>query len=256
MNTLPRYRIFQMASEFWEAAGITPVYPLRASNLEQAAFLLYPVNIIKLNQLTISTINQWLAGNNFYHLSTIEERQLFGLLFVHKGHAFIFLDGTDDTNEQLLTLAHELAHYILEIDKPRKQAISQYGINIADVFDGLRQPSVSERLSGIISRTHIQPYLHLLEKPEMNSESRWHVWNAENAADTLAWELIAPEYLVKEKLLGKGISLEFNKLRETLPNLLSEHFQFPDTIAELYAKKLTCCWTKGGPSMTDWLGII
>lgn len=255
MSAVTNNKAFQIAAEFWDSANIIPVYPLQVSDLEQAAFLLYPVNIIKLNQLTLSAINQWLATHNFYPLSATEDKQLFGLLFVHKGHAFIFIDGTAGVKEQLFTLSHELAHYIIEIDRPRKQAIAQYGPDIGDVFDGLRQPNISEQFAGIVSRVGVRPYLHLLEKPEMDSESRWKVWQAENAADSLAWELLAPESLVKEKLLHKGILLRFNELKQFLPVLLSESFQLPDAIAKLYANKLTYRWTKGGPSVAEWLGM-
>ena len=132
MSALTNNKAFQIAAEFWDSADIIPVYPLQLSDLEHAAVLLYPINIIKLNQLTFSAVNQWLVARNFYTLSAIDDKQLFGLLFVHKGHAFVFIDGTAGVKEQLFTLSHELAHYILEIDRPRKQAIAQHGANIAD----------------------------------------------------------------------------------------------------------------------------
>jgi len=255
MNPSGKYKIISAGTEFWKAAGIKPVYPLTASDLEHAAFLLYPVNIIKLNHLSISSINQWLSGNRISNFIHTEEKQLFGLLFVRKGHAFIFLDGTSSPGEQLITLAHEIAHYILEIDQPRKIAIAKYGTGIIDVFDGLRQPSESEKLSAIISHIGVRPHLHLVEKLEMNNEGRWRVWVAESDADALAWELLAPEYLVRKRLKSEGNSLLFNELKDTLPNLLSDYFQLPQAIAEVYANKLIYSWTSGGPSVAEWLGL-
>lgn len=253
MKHLHRNAIKELATNFWK--GMKVSYPIQYSFLEGAAFAKYPVNITRLNKLTLSKVIDWLSKHNCSCESIEEDKSLFGLLFMQKGHAFIFLDGTSEIRESLFTLAHELAHYIIEIEHPKRLAVNIYGSQIEDVFDGKRVSTVAEQVSVITSQIDIQPYINLLEKEEMDGISRIKVWEAESSADILALELIAPEDVVKKTLNSLRIQIRFYDLKEKLPELLSTYFYLPESISHTYATALCYKWCRGGPSFSDWLGL-
>lgn len=225
--------IAQTAADFWKQAGVVPKYPLQPNYLEQAICLLLPINIVKLNKLSLFEVISWLAEHS-YSMQISEDCTLCGLLFISQGQGIIFINGSHSLDEQSYTLAHELGHYLLEFDQPRKKAKLLFDNKIDEIFLGIRKPTIEDELSGIIKRVNVRPYVHFLEEDNTSAEGRARVWDAENKADALAFELLAPFHTVHAELKEKCKYLTFNCVRNELPGILAERFGLPSSVRQQY----------------------
>lgn len=244
--------IKELAEDFWKEAGLTPTYPLQPTLLEQAICLLLPVNIVRLNMLSVYKAAAWLAERS----CTIQIEQdcpLYGLLFIHRGQGFIFLNGTLSPSEQCYTLAHELGHYLLEFEHPRKKTITLLGNGMEEIFQGTRKPTVEEELTGIIKRTNVSPYVHLLEENHSTVEERFQVWAAEDRADAMAFELLAPFHAVDAELNIRRESWSFNRIKEELPDILARKFGLPASVTKQYATAIAYRLFPHGGGLIEYL---
>jgi len=145
-------------SAFWDLSGEMEPFP---RNLERYVALALPLTIIKLPRLRITDIQNWLAGRGAALELTCRARQLCGCLVAHWGEGLIFVYGADPQAEIRFTIAHELAHFLFDYLLPRSLALSTFGISVREVLDGLRRPSVSERLQAVFASRplplHINP---------------------------------------------------------------------------------------------------
>jgi Zn-dependent peptidase ImmA (M78 family) len=179
-------------------------------------------------------MNTWLAKNDIENIWYQQDRRLRACLVAHSGHGIIFLDSTDSDEEQRFSLAHELAHYLLDYWKPRKNAVQRLGSTVLEVFDGVRPPWPEERIDAILTGIQLGFHVHLMER---NSEGRIAVAaisTAESRADRLAYELLAPSDTVFDSLERHGT----NKPRDAVCALLQTDFGLPEIQARQYASLL------------------
>jgi hypothetical protein len=94
-------------------------------------------------------------------------------------------------DEIRLTVAHELAHFLLHYLWPRETAIQRLGDSIVSVLDGERLPTPVERLSGVLRSVELGPCQHLLERDSVGTADV-AATRIEAQADLLAFELLAP----------------------------------------------------------------
>jgi hypothetical protein len=113
-------------------------------------------------------------------------------LLAYRGHGFIFVSGSDGPEEQRLTIAHEVAHFLVDYLWPRRQVIQTLGERITDVLDGLRKATPAERAAAILSHVRLGAHLHVLPRSGIDEDQDSVVASAENRADWLALELVAP----------------------------------------------------------------
>lgn len=66
------------------------------------------------------------------------DRQLRACLVAAEGNCCILLDAGDPPDEQRYSLAHEVAHFILEYQQPRQRAQRRLGDSALAVLDGQR----------------------------------------------------------------------------------------------------------------------
>lgn len=241
-----------IAKNFWCQVGRAKSGP--PYDIAGAISLQMPLDIVSLSELTLGKIDQWLVNKGIKIPISVNDRYLHGFILVKKGTGFIFVNGTDNEDERLYTIAHEASHFILDYKIPRDMAIAKIGDGVENVLDGLRQPTLDEQINGIISGISVQPFTHLLEKDGDGSFTNIKVFDAENNADALAIELLAPHNeVIKATLCGRK-KMPFDLFDQLCLDLLISKYRVPETIAKQYSKRLAYFVT-GGPSIMNKLGF-
>jgi hypothetical protein len=170
-------------------------------------------------------------------------------LLAYKDSGVIFLDAEMEEDERRFTLAHELAHFLLDSRAPRMRALAALGEGVRLVLDGLRPPSVEERVHAVLEGTPLGVVGHLMERPAAGLPSS-AVLGIETRADRLALELLAPASLVLEKVEGLR-GMPYRERVDSLAALLVREHGLPAGIARVYASGLL--HGSGGPGFRDWL---
>ncbi len=225
---------------FWERAGEVEPFP---RTLERSILLGFPVVIIKLPKLTVQKIETWLLQRGAKVTLGCSDRAIRGCLVVRAGSAFIFVDGTDAEDQQRFTLAHEMGHYLAEYWMPRDRAIKKLGHSIGEVFDGLRSPTASERIAGILTGTKIGTFVRLMDRNDSIECSSSSIWDAENQADKIGLSILAPSELV---LGSRGFSQgRYADRVDEIVRVLTSEFGLPTVVADRYGRSLLISAGKG-----------
>lgn len=177
------------AAGFWAGTDLADAYP-RA--IEQAIALKLPVTVVKLPVVTVRAVGRWLQHRCRTPAFPTYPHDLMGCLYAHGGHGFIFLCGADEPEEQRFTLAHDAAHFLVDYWWGRLRVIRELGPSVTDVLDGKRVASPEERASAILGRVRLGAHWHLLPRSGRGPEDDPRIAPAEDRADDLGLELVAP----------------------------------------------------------------
>ena len=157
------------------------------------------------------------------------DRPLRACLVARRGAGWIFLESDAPPDEKRFSLAHEVAHFLRHHWQPRQKAAA-LGREAVAAFDGDRDPTDAERLGAVLLGASLRVYSHLMRRePEFVPLD---VQEAEDEADVLACELLAPEDEVRSRMVG-----DESVLRDT--------FGLPAGAARNYAARL---W----PKVKEW----
>ena len=200
MKSPTKNELLKIARDFWFS---TPVKYSIPCDLAYAAQSILPINITSLPNLALEPVQRWFESHNISFPIKHNGRSLCACLVAYEGMGMIFLDGTDSEPERRFSLAHELAHFILEYKINRQKAVKALGDGILDVLDGKRKATVSERLDGIFSGVDIGPFVHTMERSIDGMIPTSQIQNSENMADILALELVAPHKQIKTYMSDK-----------------------------------------------------
>lgn len=252
MNSV-NHHVTRTASDFWHAAGGRGAFPY---DIIGAVSLALPIDIISLSDLSIRKIETWLSRRRIPVNIGLNDRFLHGFILVSRGSGFIFVNGTDPEEERRYTIAHEVAHFLLDYRLPRDNALQTLGPAILEVIDGFREATMDERIDGALSAVPVRPYMHLLEKTGDGSFDSWNIQKAENDADDLAVELLAPRSEILKSIypIKTRTRLSFNGIRDQCYDILRHKCLIPNSIAEIYSTRLAYFIT-GGPSLLDEFGL-
>ncbi len=243
--------IAEIAEAFWKQSGGITCWPC---DLERAVALLLPLDIVILSNLTIKKMEEWFHQRHTYYQFPAKRTRLHGCLLVYRGVGFVFIDGSDSKEERLFTLAHEVSHFIVEYVQPRLKACELLGDEIIGVLDGIRPPSIEERIESILRAINITPHIHLLEHEDTGAFARSSIWQAEDRADELALELVAPVEVVLGELKATSESMSYFECCHVVADVLMQKFGLPGVVAKTYARQLAQTLT-GGPSVLSSLGL-
>lgn len=230
-----RYEIKRIAANFWKDVGKPEPFP---RSLEPAVYWALPLGVFKLPRLWVSDVHVWLAEQGIQFELKTEDRSLHGCLIARLGRGCVLLNGTDSDAELRYSLAHEVAHFLLDYYLPRQAAVDELGPGVLEVFDGLRPATVQERVHAVLSQTSVGFHTHLMERNSNGVMGCSTVEEHEERADRLAVELLAPE---KEALhrVTKAVRSGDGLDRIQLANhLLQKEFGLPPSIAMLYGRRL------------------
>lgn len=243
--------IIELAQDFWKKAGGTSSWPC---DLDQAVAISLPIDVVSLSSLSVKEIEKWFCTRKFSYQFSTEDLSLHGFIIVTRGKGLIFINGSDSKEERLFTLAHEIAHFIIDYQLPRLKACNLFGKQILDVLDGLRAPTIQELVDGILLSIEIKPYIHLIEKNNNSYGENTKVWRSEDQADALAIELLAPFKSVYADLKKMSFP-SFINCYTAAYQLLSIKYGLPVSVTQSYAQYLAYKVT-GGPSTLESLGLI
>lgn len=240
----------ELAQNFWDGA-------VRVNDgLEAAIVMTLPIVPARISQLTLYKALAWLKqrGVVLPGLEQVQDRPLRACLIAQGApNNFILWDDSDAPADQLFSLAHEVAHFLLDYEQPREQALSHLGPQILEVFDGGRTPTIEERLHGLIAGVQVRPRQHFMERATQGDILSRQVLEIENRADILALELLAPQEqaLALVQTVIKGQPLYTQRL-EAATTLLISQYKLAPNVARAYVEQLLVL-AGGSQSFQEWL---
>src|SRR5262249_60475376 len=97
--------------------------------------------------------------------------------------------------------ADEVAPFLRDYWRPRRDAERALGPEVQAVLDGERPATPAEQLAGLLCGVAAEVHLHLLTR-DAAGRARGRESLSEREADRLAFELLAPERMVLARLRG------------------------------------------------------
>jgi Zn-dependent peptidase ImmA (M78 family) len=206
--------------------------------------------IVKLPRLHLQNIERWFQRRGLAYQFGCNDRAVRGCLLAYRGKGIIFVDGTDPDDELRYTLAHEVAHYLVDYLSPRELALERFGDSIREVLDGSRIPSTDEKIQAFLSRTKLGIYTDLMERDTRSDDISNTLWSIEDRADRIALTLLAPQAEVLDLV---DLRTPAYKQREiAIIETLTAHFGLPESIAVSYGRALLRNTNRG----RSWLESI
>src|SRR5712692_86661 len=86
-------------------------YPLDLSYFISRSF---PLSIIMLPLLRVTRVESWFQQQEIPFRFLCQDRSLCGCIIAVRGSGFIFADSSDPGDERRYTIAHEVAHFLLD----------------------------------------------------------------------------------------------------------------------------------------------
>lgn len=234
-----------VASEFWAQSGVGGDPP---RDLESAVLWSLPVYVVKVPRLGTEAVRVWLEERGLVDLAPPGARRLRACIVAAKGMGLIFIDGADPEAEQRYSLAHEVAHFLLDYFLPRRRAVELLGAGILDVLNGDRSPSDQERFSAVLRGVKLGVYSRLWDRGPDGLALDIDAVGREDAADALALELLAPRGEATKAARELGWD------PDAVAEALTRRFLLPTDIASTYAKGL-CITGRPSTSFREWLGV-
>jgi hypothetical protein len=187
-----------------------------------------PLSIVVLPRLRVVTMLRWLEQQGISAVLRLPDRALCACLVARFGYGFIFVDADISVDEARFSVAHEVAHFLRDYWWPRRRAAETLGEQILTVFDGLRSATSAERIHGLLREVQVGFHVHLMERDSHSGLPSAETDDAEQNADRLAYELLAPACVVAARTTNY----------ETADRLLRHVCGLPPAQASAYAALL------------------
>ena len=193
--------------------------------------LVLPLTVVPLPGLTPRKGLAWLVSHKRAHggLAATDELK-HGFTVAHASVGVLFLNSADPPDEQRFTLAHEVAHFVLDHLQPRSRVLRARGVSILPVLDGRQEPTLSEQLFSALERLPYRTQSNFMDRNDKGKPRTGQVMEAELRADRLAFELLAPRQELLPLLNHTG--------RKELEAELVSRFGLPVAEARTYARWL------------------
>ncbi len=238
---MTRPELASAAERLWLQSGMTPT---GTRSVREVVSWVHSVTIETHHALSIATIQGWMAGQGFTAPIDDPNRRLRGCAVASAGTGLIFVDASDPIEEREFTIAHEVAHLLLDYYGPREHSVRLIGAGARGVFDGSRAASFPEHLTAALHGESLRPFVHLLAR-DANFVASAAVLAREALADELACELLVPTDEVLEAMPGRWS-------QKDATSVLVERFQLPPAPAADYARRLVRRF-QPAPTFVDWL---
>jgi hypothetical protein len=227
----PPLAVVAAAESFWSDAGVELTFP---RDVRRAVARSQPISVVTLSALHVAKAEAWLRRQGMTIAIGVVDRPLRACLVAHAGAGIIFVDGADSENEQRFSLAHELAHFLVDYVAPRSAAVSRLGEGILAVLDGRRPARTDERVVGVLANVTVRPHIHIMGRFDDRGRPE-AIECAETTADALARELLAPWDIVSRQVHDLAIAGD----RPAISRLLAGRFGLPTILAHRYAALLS-----------------
>lgn len=173
-------RLRELAEAFWARA---PESARRYRDVEAAAPWAALLAVVSMPELTLADVRGWLRSHDVPVTGGDDDLRLRGFLVAWRGIGVAFYDGTLDPDERRFTLAHEVGHFLLDYDLPRRRVLRD-APDLLEVVDGVRPVTASDRARAVLAGVPIGVHTHPLGADE-GAE-------AEDEASRFALELLSP----------------------------------------------------------------
>jgi len=217
----------------WEAVkdcGL-PASTVFPRDLAEDIPLALPLTVVPLPGLTPRKGLEWLVSYERAHGGLVATDDLkHGFTVAHAGVGVLFLNSSDPPDEQRFTLAHEVAHFVLDHLQPRSRALRARGKSILPVLNGQQEPTIAEQLFSVFERIPYRTQANFMARNDKGRPRTGQVMESEQRADRLAFELLAPRRELLPLLHHAG--------RKELEAELISRFGLPATEAPTYARWL------------------
>ncbi|HYO53212.1 ImmA/IrrE family metallo-endopeptidase [Archangium sp.] len=152
-----------------------------------------PISLEPTPRLTSGHVRDWMDSRGRAHSALPgTSRRLHGCMVALAGKGVLFYDSADEENQQRFTLAHEVAHFVLDHHLLRARALRVFGRDILPVLNGQRAPTPHESLFLVLERIPFGVQVRLMERNASGDPCTGRAMEAELRADRLAFELLAP----------------------------------------------------------------
>ncbi len=222
----PPVWVTELAARFWATVGDPPPFP---RDLRAVLCWLPELHVVGVPHLTLASAADRFARYGVPCPAGATDRPLAGCFAGHAGVGVILFDPTLAAAEVRFTLAHEVAHYLRDYDAPRRKVAARLGAAAVEVLDGRRPATADERLSGALRGIAVGRHPHFLDRDRCGRVVAPDARAAEDAADRLAFELLAPV----AALASDGVPA-----RAALAARLATEFGLPAAEAARYAAAL------------------
>lgn len=185
----PPVWVCDLATRLWVEVGAPPPFP---RNLREVTGWLTDLTVREVPSLTLARAADHLKRAGVPCAEPLHDRPLRGCFGAHSKGGVILFDPDDEPDQLQFTLAHELAHFLRDWREPRRVAVRRFGPPILEVLDGTRPATFTERLAGALRGAPVGALTHFLERDTWGRATSDAAHEAEEAADRLAFELLAP----------------------------------------------------------------
>ena len=179
----------ELARVFWTRARQTEAFP---RTLRRPISRAVRLSVMLLPELSVRVAMEWLKKCGIVCELQGQHRPLRACLVARWGHGIAILDGNQGDDELRFSLAHELAHFLKDYWILRQQICKRLGLAALDVLDGVRSPTAGERLHALLRSVPLGFHVHLMERNRDGAVTSASIIEAEENADRLAYELLAP----------------------------------------------------------------
>lgn len=222
-----------IADYFWHLVGCAEPFPRR---LEASIAMALPVTIVSLPSLSVSQIEGWLSERQVRCPINVSDRRLSACVVAQGGHGVIFVDGADAEDERRFSIAHDAGHFIADYWLPRVSALQRLGKSIQPVLDGLRPPTVEERVDGLVTGLPLPTFSNLMDRDEDGLADARYTILREDVADQVALELLAPRRDFERLYRHSRINRDAPDAVEQTTKLAIATFGLPERIATRLAE--------------------
>jgi hypothetical protein len=248
-------RVARAAEAFWRDNPAAATFP---RDMVAAVSWALPVSIVRLPRLRPRSVRRWLAsergGATLADTVPADDRPLCGCLSPFAGGGFIFVDSSDPPDEIRFTIAHEAAHFMLDYLEPRERLARTVAPSSIEVFDGVRRATAGERVAAAISGAELELRTQLFARDGAGSSLCAATGEAEQDADALALELLAPAAHVLAGWQEAPDRALWDRPVAGLTDRLQRVYGLPEAVAGLYARRLLAEEDAG--SFETWLGSL
>ena len=238
------------ADWFWKRAGGRSGFPI---DIGYAAMSALEVYVEEMADLTTGAAASRNVGIGSRVPEKIDERRIHGCLIVGRSGAAILVERNDNEKEKRFTIAHEAAHFIVEVRRLQERAACKLGHAFTDVLHGLREATPNERIDAWLHNVRADAFVHFMDRTPSGEYGCVRTRDTECLADDLAIEILAPRLALMESLSSFG-PMGFSESLITAQCIAERRFGLPAEIAERYANSVVG-QLRGGPSTAERFGI-
>jgi hypothetical protein len=179
----------ELARIFWMRARGIESFP---RDLRRPISRAVRLSVMLLPELSVRAAVEWLKKCGIVCELQGQDRLLRACLVARWGHGIAILDGGQGDDELRFSLAHELAHFLKDYWNLRQQICKRLGPAAFEVLDGERSPTIDERIHALLRGVSLGFHVHLMERNQDGTVTSASTGEAEENADRLAYELLAP----------------------------------------------------------------